>query len=127
MRYLPRNLRRRSCADQVLPFMGLAHTVNDWMVRVYDEIWNQLPRLSGCTETHCLPLNDYVREQWIQSQISFHRNKRARERTSRIRLERAAHIVLPVTMAAAGFHISLAFLPEPFQQAHWLGGVLTFI
>ena len=50
---------------EVLPFMGQAHTVDDWMVRVYDEIWNQLPRLPDCTESQCMPLNQYVREQWI--------------------------------------------------------------
>jgi hypothetical protein len=112
---------------EVLPFMGQAHTVDDWMVRVYDEIWNQLPRLPGCTESQCMPLNQYVREQWIQSQISFHRGKRQRERRSRILLEKAAHIVLPVTMAAAGFHIALKFLPESIQRLRWLGGGLTFI
>ena len=31
---------------EVLPFMGHSQTVNDWTVRVFDEIWDRLPRLS---------------------------------------------------------------------------------
>ena len=29
--------------------MGHSQTVNDWTVRVFDEIWDRLPPLAGCS------------------------------------------------------------------------------
>ena len=92
---------------QVLPSMGHSHTVNDWTVRVFDEIWHRLPPLTGCSHGECLPLNAYIREAWIGDQIKFHTGKAERERKARLRLACAGNIVLPVTIAAAALHLLL--------------------
>jgi hypothetical protein len=42
---------------EVLPYMGHSQTVNDWTVRVFDEIWDRLPPLTGCSHGECLILN----------------------------------------------------------------------
>jgi hypothetical protein len=92
---------------EVLPYMGHSQTVNDWTVRVFDEIWNRLPRLSGCTDCECLILNPYVREVWIGEQVKFHKDKKEREARARKRLAKAGAIVLPTTILAATLHLLL--------------------
>jgi hypothetical protein len=92
---------------EVLPYMGHSQTVNDWTVRVFDEIWDRLPPLTRCGQEECLILNSYVRDVWIGEQVKFHEDKKEREARSRKRLARAGAIVLPVTIAAAALHILL--------------------
>jgi len=64
---------------EVLPYMGHSQTVNDWTVRVFDEIWDRLPPLAGCSQEDCRILNAYVREVWIGEQVHFHKDKKERE------------------------------------------------
>ena len=92
---------------EVLPYMGHSQTVNDWTVRVFDEIWDRLPPLAGCSQGECLILNPYVREAWIGEQVKFHNGKKEREGQARRRLARAGKIVLPTTIAAAALHLLL--------------------
>lgn len=96
----------------VLPYMGHSQTVNDWTVRVFDEIWDRLPPLPGCSESECVLRNSYVREAWIEDQIKFHKGKQKREGRMRRQLARASAIVLPATVAAAVLHL-LLLLWEP--------------
>jgi hypothetical protein len=109
---------------EVLPYMGHSPTVNDWTVRVLDEIWDRLPPLTGCTEGECLILNAYIREAWIGDQVKFHNKKKEREGRARERLARAGAIVLPVTIAAAALHLLLVFwrpttaMPESIHLLH---------
>jgi len=98
---------------EVLPYMGHSQTVNDWTVRVFDEIWDRLPPLAGCTEGECLILNPYVREVWIGEQVKFHRDKKLREGSARRHLAQAGAIVLPATILAAALHILLPLWHVP--------------
>ena len=101
---------------EVLPYMGHSQTVNDWTVRVFDEIWDRLPPLAGCSQADCLKLNAYVREMWIGEQVNFHEDKKQREGRSRKRLATASAIVLPTTIAAAALHL-LLLLWRPMSAA----------
>jgi hypothetical protein len=92
---------------EVLPYMGHSQTVNDWTVRVFDEIWDRLPPLAGCSHGECLILNPYVREAWIGEQVNFHKGKKEREERARKRLAKASEIMLPTTIAAAALHLLL--------------------
>jgi len=105
---------------EVLPYMGHSQTVNDWTVRVFDEIWDRLPRLSGCTDGECLILNPYVREVWIGEQIKFHAGKKEREAQARHRLKRAGEIVLPITIAAAALHLLLLRWTPAGTATEWV-------
>jgi hypothetical protein len=96
--------------------MGHSQTVNDWMVRVFDEIWNRLPPLTECSERECSTLNPYVREVWIGEQVKFHKDKKEREAQARRRLATAGAIVLPTTIAAAALHL-LLLLWHPATKA----------
>jgi hypothetical protein len=101
---------------EVLPYMGHSQTVNDWTVRVFDEIWDRLPPLTGCSHAECLILNPYVREAWIGDQVKFHTGKEKREEHARRRLARIGNIVLPTTIAAAILHL-LLLLWRPTRDA----------
>jgi hypothetical protein len=112
---------------EVLPFMGQAHTINDWMVRVFDEVWNRLPPLPGCTDDNCLVLNRYVREAWLEDQIGFHKRKAAREGRAWKRLEILTKVILPTTIAAAVMHLVFGILPEGNNVPEWAEHILTFV
>jgi hypothetical protein len=119
---------------EVLPYMGHSQTVNDWTVRVFDEIWERLPPLSGCTESECLVLNPYVREAWIGEQVKFHKGKKLREGDARKRLARVGAVVLPTTIVAAAIHLLLPLwhLPETAPHSlhllhYWLHQGLSYI
>jgi hypothetical protein len=112
---------------EVLPFMGHAHAVDDWMVRVFYEVWNRLPRLIGCGEGQCLAMNRYVREEWIEKQIRFHNDKREREGRRGKRLAKIGRYLFPVTIMAAALHLCWNVLPAAIYEQHWLHGALTFI
>jgi hypothetical protein len=114
---------------EVLPFMGHAQTVNDWTMRVFDEIWDRLPPLAGCSSGECLSMNRYVRDVWIGEQVKFHNGKKEREGRLRERLAKAGEIVLPVTIGAAALHLLLLalVLPEAAGPVHWAHDGLAFI
>jgi hypothetical protein len=114
---------------EVLPYMGHSQTVNDWTVRVFDEIWDRLPPLTGCTGSQCLILNPYVRDVWLGDQVNFHVRKKTREGNARKRLAGASEVVLPATMAAAAVHLLLLWLVTgPAQESvEWIDQVLAFI
>jgi hypothetical protein len=114
---------------EVLPYMGHSQTVNDWTVRVFDEIWDRLPPLAGCSHGECLILNPYVRDAWIGDQANFHKGKKEREGRARKRLAVAGNIVLPITIAAAALHLLLMWLAAgPTEESiQWAHQGLTFI
>jgi len=109
---------------EVLPYMGHSQTVNDWTVRVFDEIWDRLPPLAGCSQGECPILNPYIREAWIGEQVKFHKGKKEREGQARKRLAMASEILLPTTVAAAALHLLLHLWGQPREAAE---SVLAFI
>ncbi len=108
---------------EVLPYMGHSQTVNDWTVRVFDEIWNRLPPLKGSRAGDLAGLNRYICQTWIGDQIKFHRDKAQREGRWRRRLARATSIVLPVTVAAGAAHLVLLGWEPAALAGHSLAAV----
>jgi len=98
-------------------------------VRVFDEIWDRLPPLTGCSHGECLVLNPYVREAWIGDQMKFHTGKKEREGRARKRLATAGNIVLPITIAAAALHLILLWLRtgSAEESIHWAQQGVAFI
>lgn len=72
---------------QLPPHMGLAHRPDDWMVRVFNEVWGRLPLMPGCQGQSCKVLVDFIRKAWLQDQIQFHDNKSKQAGTMSQRLE----------------------------------------
>lgn len=99
---------------EVPAYMGHSQTVNDWTVRAFQEIWDNLPPFSGCDQNNYVSLNEYVREAWIDDQVLFHKDKEQREGRMHSWLERSGSIVVTTTLAAAALHLSfLLFVKEP--------------
>jgi hypothetical protein len=94
---------------EVLPFMGHSQTANDWTVRVFNEIWDNLPPASrNAGGMGFARLRDYICEVWIDDQKKFHERKRQSEGRMRRLLASLSSVVLPVTVAAAALHLLLA-------------------
>jgi hypothetical protein len=93
---------------EVLPHMVHSQTVNDWTVRVFNEIWDSLPAFRGTGGMNFERLRDYICEAWIDDQMKFHERKRQSEGRMRRLLASLSSVVLPVTVAAAALHLLLA-------------------
>jgi hypothetical protein len=106
--------------------MGLAHRPDDWMVRVFNEIWERLPRMPGCQGQSCKVLVDFVRKSWLQDQIHFHDNKAKDAGRLSHRLERGGMIIFAIALIAAVSHVILSLASH---EAHgmWLEKALTFV
>ncbi len=86
-------------------YMGHAHKQNDWMIKVFDEIWNRLPNLSG---PHPQLLSDYklfIGRHWVGDQKYHHlikSNKLKKENTFWMNLGWA---IFSIALFAAFIHI----------------------
>ena len=108
----------------VPPYMGMAHRSDDWMVKIFDEIWSGLPRMKGCAAEHCRTLIEYVHVRWIKDQMAYHRVKHTKaKRISRI-LEGSGLAVFFAAMAAAAAHLIFYSAQEP--QTTKLESLLIF-
>ncbi len=105
---------------EVLPYMGHSQTVNDWTVRVFDEIWDRLPPLSGCAPADLAAKREYVREAWISDQTDFHKQKQKKEGKRRRHLAMAGAIVLPATAIAAALHLLLLLWQPAANVPEWV-------
>ena len=114
---------------EVLPYMGHSQTVNDWTVRVFDEIRTDYRHSKAAVHGECLLLNSYVREAWIGEQVKFHASKCQREKRARSLLAKAGDIVLPTTIAAVALHLLLLVLAKgvPEESIEWAHKGLAFI
>jgi uncharacterized membrane protein YidH (DUF202 family) len=111
---------------RVPPFMGQAEHPDDWMVRVFNEIWNRMPPLIPCSEQNCTQLAAYVTEGWVREQIAFHRGKTKREGEKGARLRFYSKTLAWITVGAALGHLGLGLLSH--HGAHKeLEDLLTFI
>jgi hypothetical protein len=93
---------------QLPPYMGETEQPDDWMVRIFQDVWGQMPRMQGCAAHNCELLGKYIADQWIQGQISFHEAKAKREGRQNQQLYRYGRLLFLTTMLAAICHL----LPE---------------
>jgi len=114
---------------EVLPFMGHSLSVNDWTLRAFDEIWERLPALPGCSDSECLILNSYVREVWLGKQVDYHTMNHKIQKRARKWLAWAGNVVLPITIAAATVHLLVLWRTpaEAQESVSWLDRRLSFI
>ncbi len=112
---------------QVPAHLGQAEHPDDWMVRVFDEIWNRMPRLPGCAAQECQFLAHYIAEHWIQDQITFHENKTRREGLWNVRLWKYGRALVVITMIAAALHLIISRGVESTGKREWIEKILTFV
>ena len=110
---------------EVPPYMGLAHSPDDWMVKAFNEIWNRLPQMKGCYGESCKPLIAFIRNAWVQDQIKYHDSNSKKSRRKSHYLERGGLIIFILAVVAALSHVSLSFLEHDFH-VEWIEHGLTF-
>jgi uncharacterized membrane protein YidH (DUF202 family) len=111
---------------EVPPYMRTAHRPDDWMVKIFYEIWNRLPEMKGCREAHCRQCIDYVRKHWIQDQIKFHKNKASKVKKISTILEWSGMAIFFIAMAAAISHL-IFFYPGKELPSETLEELIIFL
>ena len=101
---------------EVPPYMRTAHSPDDWMVKVFYEIWNRLPEMKGCHEVYCQQCIDFVRKHWIQNQIKYHEGKAVDVRKISSILEWAGVAIFFIAMSAAISHLIFFYPGKEFQS-----------
>ena len=101
---------------EVPPYMRTAHRPDDWMVKVFYEIWNRLPEMKGCHEAYCQQCTDFVRKHWIQNQITYHGDKAIDVRKISSILEWTGMAIFFIAMAAAISHLIFFYPGKEFQS-----------
>ena len=96
-------------------YMGLAHKSDDWMVRVFDEIWGRLPLVDGDSLHDWERTRDFVRVRWIQKQTEFHAHAKLKWKSRSEWLERCGQCMFGIAVVA-GFVHWLFLVAERF---HW--------
>jgi len=110
---------------EVPPYMRTAHRPDDWMVKVFYEIWNRLPEMEGCHQAYCQQCSDFVRKQWIQNQIKYHGDKAIDLRKISTILELGGMAIFFIAMAAAISHL-IFFRPGKEFQSKTLEELIIF-
>jgi len=101
---------------EVPPYMRTAHRPDDWMVKVFSEIWNRLPEMKGCHEAYCQQCTQFVRKHWIQNQITYHGDKAIDVRKVSTILEWTGMAIFFIAMAAAISHLIFFYPGKEFQS-----------
>src|SRR5258706_510609 len=52
---------------KIPPYLRVAHQPDDWMVRVFNEIWERLPSMRGSAGTSCNAIAAFVRTSLVQN------------------------------------------------------------
>ncbi len=95
---------------QIPPYLRIAHRPDDWMVRVFDEIWNRLPRLPGCDGAAYAGVSAYIRKALVQDQIKYHNNKAKERGRISSRLEFAGKAIFFAAFVATLLHIGISLI-----------------
>ena len=111
----PIHVNRRSIVDQT----------SAWTLIALDEIWNLMPRQTGCEEQSCRSLGEFVVKAWIDDQITYHREQvhRTSKKKSR-RLESFGEAVFFTALSVALIHAIWGLFSGTFHESK-LARVLT--
>lgn len=106
---------------KVPPYLGTKGQSDDWMLMVFDEIWQRLPALRGCSVGQIENLKNFIRVCWLEDQIKYHEKKtRDAHRLSHL-LEWSGIVIFSLALLAAALHLIFYLLHH-----EWLEAPLTF-
>lgn len=60
------------------PYMGEAHHHDDWMIRLFNEVWSQTPRMEGMKDGQFDCFKNYILSNWVEDQKEHHQSKHGR-------------------------------------------------
>jgi hypothetical protein len=99
------------------PHLSISHKSDDWMVKAFEWIWDQRPKISnnGVEFEH---LKKFLLAAWIDNQVSWYRKTSKRHRRMHLWFTRAGVSLFFITLVVAGIEASqLAhFLPLSFDS-----------
>jgi hypothetical protein len=111
---------------EVPPYMRPAHQAAEWMVKVFSEIWDNLPPMRGCQGEYCRQCNEFIRKYWIKDQIEYHQKKSVKTKSLSVILEKGGMLMFGITIAAALTHL-IFFSVDHEYQSRVLENALTFL
>jgi hypothetical protein len=89
---------------EVPPYLRVAHRPDDWMVKVFYEIWNSLPGMKGCQKEYCQQCKEFIQKHWIPDQIEFHRAKAHKSKRFSKFLEWGGMVIFFIALIVAIAH-----------------------
>ena len=90
---------------EIPPFMGLAHKSNDWMVLVFAEIWNRIPKMQGVRKESMEWLKKTIIQRWISDQIRHHEHNAREYKKTSDRMKRACIAIFVIALVVPLIHI----------------------
>jgi hypothetical protein len=87
------------------PHMGSESKNNDWMILVFNEIWNKTPKMAGICDGHLDCCANYIRKNWIIDQLDHHIAKRNTLRKFNARFNNFGWIIYLIALIASIIHI----------------------
>jgi hypothetical protein len=108
------------------PYLGIAHEYGDWMLNVFNEIWNRIPPMKGLDKKQSPSLLNFIRKHWIMDQINFHKKRKSGYSKINSLLEWAGIATFIIAVTAAALHFIFLF-PEEIVHAAWAEKPLTFM
>ena len=97
----------------VPPHMGIAHKSNDWMVQVFNEVWDKLPNLSKVSKEELGCYKNYIVKHWFEDQSKYHEGKAVALQKTNKRFEAFGWIIFSMALLASGIHIMHELLGGP--------------
>lgn len=88
----------------VPPYLRVAHGTNDWTVKTFNEIWNRLPEMEGCSEELFNDCKEYIATNWIEDQENWQNAQAKKFGKKSLLYKYMGGIIFSIAMAAAIIH-----------------------
>ena len=88
----------------VPPYLRVAQETNDWTVKTFNEIWNRLPEMQGCSEELFNDCKEYIIKNWIEDQENWQNVQAKKFGKKSLLYKYMGGIIFSIAMAAAIIH-----------------------
>lgn len=106
--------------------MKLALSSIDWVMRAFGEIEKGIGELQECRKEDLGLYVDFIRKEYIQDQIAFHRAKSAKTGKTSHRLENIGKLVFFIAIGVAAIHLISTSL-NLSDPTSWLENSILFL
>ncbi|MCD4696005.1 MAG: hypothetical protein K8S16_07165 [Bacteroidales bacterium] len=89
----------------VPPYMGHAHKQSDWMIKVFEEIWNRLPKLPGPIPQLLPEYKNFIGKYWVDNQKYHHFLKSKKLKKENTFWMNLGWTIFAIALIAAFLHI----------------------
>lgn len=99
---------------EVPPYMRTAHHPDDWMIKIFYEILNSLPRMKRYHKVNWKQCSEFACKHWILNQLNFHRQRAFIFRKISKFLEWAGIIIFYSAIFTVLSHLLLFYIDKIF-------------